>query len=116
MRGWVRAAALAALGAAAALAAAAPAPPTVEIAVSKRGFDPSRVSVRRGEAVRIVVTTRDVEHCFAIDALRIEKRVVPGRPARVDLVPEQAGEFPFYCCLESGSQAEVERGVLVVSE
>ncbi len=112
----MRAAALAALAAQAAPGPAAPAPSTVEIAVSRRGFEPSRVSVRRGEAVRLVVTSRDVEHCFAIDALRVEKRVVPGRPARVDLVPEQAGEIPFHCCLESGSQAEVERGVLVVSE
>jgi heme/copper-type cytochrome/quinol oxidase subunit 2 len=116
MRGAARAVALAGLVAAAAIAAAAPAPPTVEIAVSRRGFEPSRVGVRRGEAVRIVVTSRDVEHCFAVDALRVEKRVVPGRPVRVDLVPEQAGEFPFHCCLESGSQAELERGVLVVSE
>ncbi len=56
------------------------------------------------------------EHCFAIDALRVEKRIVPGRPTRVDLTPERAGVFPFYCCLESGKAAEVERGQLTVSE
>jgi heme/copper-type cytochrome/quinol oxidase subunit 2 len=88
--------------------------PTVEVRVSKRGFEPSRITVRKGETTRLVVSSSDAEHCFAIDALRVEKRVVPGRPTRVDLTPAQAGSFPFYCCLESGRAAE--RGELVVTD
>ena len=89
---------------------------TIEVHVSKRGFEPSRIGVRKGEATRIVLTSSDVEHCFAIDGLRVEKRVVPGRETRLELVPGQAGTFPFYCCLESGKAAEVERGELTVAE
>ncbi len=56
--------------------------------VSRRGFDPSTLQGRRGELLRIEVSAADdAEHCFALDALRIEKRVVTGRPTRVDLVP-----------------------------
>jgi heme/copper-type cytochrome/quinol oxidase subunit 2 len=90
--------------------------PTVEVRVSKRGFEPSRITVRKGETTRLVVSSSDAEHCFAIDALRVEKHVVPGRPTRLDLIPSQAGAFPFYCCLESGRAAEVERGELVVTD
>jgi len=95
---------------------AAPAGPEVAVRVSKQGFQPSRITVRRGETTRLVLSTSEGEHCFAIEALRVEKRVVPGRPTRLDLTPGQAGVFPFYCCLESGEAARVERGELTVTE
>jgi len=90
--------------------------PTVEVKISRSGFEPSRIVLRRGEAVRLVISNGDGEHCFAIDALRIEKRVRSGRQTRLDLTPDRAGTFVFYCCLESGKQAERERGELVVTE
>ena len=98
------------------LAGAAPAGPEVAVRVSRQGFEPSRIAVRRGESIRLVLSSAGGEHCFAIDALRVEKRVVPGRPTRLDLTPGQAGVFPFYCCLESGEAANVERGELTVTE
>ena len=97
-------------------AAAAAAAPSVEVRASRRGFEPSRITLRRGETTRLVLSSADGEHCFAIDALRIEKRIVTGRPTQLDLTPERAGVFPFYCCLESGKGAEVERGELTVTE
>jgi heme/copper-type cytochrome/quinol oxidase subunit 2 len=72
--------------------------------------------LRKGETARFVLSSADVEHCFAIDALRIEKRIVPGRPTRFDLTPDRTGVFPFYCCLESGAAAERERGEIEVVE
>jgi len=102
--GWVLAAAVAAANG------------PIEVTASKRGFAPSRLTVRKGEATRIVLSTSDVEHCFAIDALRIEKRIVPGRTTLLELTPARAGTFPFYCCLESGEAAKVQRGELVVVE
>lgn len=88
----------------------------IEIRVSKSGFVPSHVTVRKGETTRFVLSSSDVEHCFAIDALRVEKRIVPGRPTRLELTPGQAGSFRFYCCLESGAEAEAQRGELTVAE
>jgi heme/copper-type cytochrome/quinol oxidase subunit 2 len=109
-----------ALALAATVGAVAAAAPTrgarVEVKASKRGFEPSRLTLRRGESVSIVLSSADAEHCFAIDALRIEKRIVPGRTTTFDLVPDRAGVFPFYCCLESGEAAAVERGQLTVTE
>ena len=100
-----------------ALAGAAPAAgPGVEVKVSRRGFEPSRIAVRRGETAHITLTSADGEHCFAIDALRIEKRVASGHPTRLELTPERAGTLAFYCCLETGAQAEKEKGEIVVSE
>ena len=105
-----------ALASAAALSLAAPAGPSVDVKVSRRGFVPPRIVLRRGEATRLSLSSEDGEHCFAVDGLRIEKRIEPGRVTRFELSAERAGTFPFYCCLETGKQVEQERGELVVSE
>jgi len=89
---------------------------TVDIVVSERGFEPRVINVHKGEPVRLRLTSADREHCFAVDALRIEKRIVPGRATVVELTPERAGTFPFQCCVESGAAAEKEHGRLVVVE
>ena len=109
--------ALAVVATVGAVAAAAPARGArVEVKASTRGFEPSQLTLRRGESVTIALSSADSEHCFAIDALRIEKRIVPGRTTTFDLAPDRAGVFPFYCCLESGEAAAVERGQLTVTE
>ena len=102
--------------AALATAAAAPAGPTVEVKVSRSGYEPARIVVRRGETARLLIAATDAEPCFAIDALRVEKRVRRGEVTRLELTPERAGGFPFYCCLETGEAAAVERGQLTVTE
>ena len=99
--------------------AAGPAPPpdrTRDVSASRSGFAPSVLQARKGETIHVRLTSRDQEHCFAVDAFRVEKRIVPGRTTTVDITPDRAGTFPYYCCLESGSAAEAERGRLVVAE
>lgn len=89
---------------------------TIEVVASSDGFRPKVVNVRKGDAVRLSLVSADGDHCFALDAWRIEKRVRAGKATVVDLVPEKAGTFPFYCCLETGTAAEKEHGRLVVTE
>src|SRR5262249_42781093 len=89
---------------------------TIELAVSHAGFAPGTIEARKGEPPHLHRESRDDEHCFAMEAFRIEKRVVPGRTTAVDVTPDRIGTFPFYCCLESGKAAETERGALVVGE
>jgi heme/copper-type cytochrome/quinol oxidase subunit 2 len=88
----------------------------IEIIASKEGFSPSTLRLKRGETVRLELTTADGEHCFAIDALRVEKRIVPGRPTRLELTPDRAGVFHYYCCLEPPDVATTQRGRLDVTE
>ena len=87
---------------------------SIEVVASRQGFQPRVVNVRKGQPVRLLLTTTDTEHCFALDALRVEKRIVPGKATVLDLTPDREGTFPFYCCLESGDAADVENGRLVI--
>jgi heme/copper-type cytochrome/quinol oxidase subunit 2 len=97
---------------AAVLLAAAEEP--VEIVVSRAGFKPKVVNLRKGEPARLLLKSEDDEHCFALDALRIEKRILAGKTTTVDIVPDRAGSFPFYCCLEP--ENETLKGKLLISE
>ena len=98
-------------------ARAAPAPDqTVAVVISRDGIQPREIAVRKGETVRLTLKSGDGEHCFAVDDLRIEKRVLPGRTTTVDVTPDKAGTYPFYCCLETGAVAEKQRGRLIVTE
>ena len=89
-------------------------PGTIEIVVSRSGFNPKLVELRSGDSVSIRLRTEDVEHCFAVDAFRIEKRVVPGRTTTAEFTADRAGEFAFYCCLEPDNAAL--RGRLIVRD
>lgn len=86
----------------------------IAIQASRSGFKPATVTMRKGDVVRLVLTTADGEHCFAVDALRIEKRIVPGKATELDLNVDRPGTLTFYCCLEP--EDERQRGRLVVTE
>jgi len=92
----------------------AAAEPVVAVEVSDAGFKPATLRLRKGDAVRLSLTSTGGEHCFAIDELRVEKRVRPGRVTNLDLTPDRVGRFTYYCCLEPGNTRL--RGRLLISE
>lgn len=88
--------------------------PDVEITATAAGFQPKVVRLRKGESVRLVLRTTEREQCFAVDELRVEKRILPGRDTLLDLTPDRIGSFAFYSCLEPDNASL--RGRLIVSE
>ena len=105
-------------GLAGALLVSLAAPPAgaaeLEVTVSNRGFRPAQIALRKGETLKVLLSSADREHCFALDAFRIEKRVLPGRRTAIEILADRPGTFPFHCCLEPDNEAL--RGRLVVSE
>lgn len=85
---------------------------TVRVSVGSTGFEPKRIAVPLG-TVHFVVTSREGDHCFAIPALDVEKRVRASKPLEVDVTFDRVGEYPFLCCVEPSGTAEV--GALVVA-
>lgn len=96
--------------------AARPDDETLVVKVSRAGFEPASLRLRRGETYRLLLGSDDVEHCFGVAELRVEKRVMPDTETELMLTPERAGRFRIYCCVESGEAAEREVGELVVAD
>jgi heme/copper-type cytochrome/quinol oxidase subunit 2 len=89
----------------------------VEVRVSRRGFEPASLTLRKGETARMVLASGDgVEHCFAVDGLRVEKRIRPGGKTRFDLTPERVGVFAVHCCLDGSGGDHREQAELTVVE
>jgi plastocyanin domain-containing protein len=97
--------AAAALAAAAPLARAAPpkAPQVVKLAVTKDGFVPAEVKVRRGAPVRLVVT-REVERTCATEIvmkdLGVNRPLPLGQPVTIDLGAPKPGEHRYACGMD----------------
>jgi heme/copper-type cytochrome/quinol oxidase subunit 2 len=85
-----------------------------QLVASRNGFRPAVLHLKKGEPARLRLSSADGEHCFAVDALRIEKRIAPGRTTALEFTPDRAGSFPFYCCLEPDN--ERLKGKIVVAE
>jgi heme/copper-type cytochrome/quinol oxidase subunit 2 len=86
--------------------------PPREVVASKSGWRPAVINLKKGEPARLLLKTEDEEHCFAVDELRIEKRIVPGKSTPLELTADRAGNFAFYDCLNP----EGKKGRLAVSE
>jgi heme/copper-type cytochrome/quinol oxidase subunit 2 len=83
-----------------------------EVTATRSGWRPPVLNAKKGEAVNLLLKTEDGQRCFAIDELRIEKRIVPGRATPLEFTPERAGNFAYYDCLDP----DARRGRLAVSE
>jgi cytochrome c oxidase subunit 2 len=105
------------LGVPLALAAArlaAETPPEVRIGARKFEFNPSKVTVKLGQPVVLVLTSEDRIHGFKMPELGLRTDIVPGQETRVTLTPQRAGSVTFFCDLFCGDGHEDMDGTLIV--
>lgn len=90
----------------------ASAPRTIELTVTKKGFEPNRVKVKKGETVTLEITRKEARTCAT-------EIVVPGYGIDVDLplnervsvtfTPRKTGELTYGCAMD-----QMLGGVLLV--
>lgn len=97
---------------------APPAEPVHEIQMTakKYEFNPSTITVKKGERVRLILTALDKDHGIKIDAFKIDQILKKGSPATVEFTADKAGEFPFECSKFCGFGHGRMKGKLVVEE
>ena len=88
----------------------------IRITVRKFRFIPKRITVQKGQPVKLVVTSADVEHGFAIKELKIKQRIEAKQTKVITFKPEQAGRFRIYCSVYCGDGHDDMAGELVVTE
>ena len=77
-------------------------------------FDPNPIIVNQGERVKIVMTSADVTHGFALPEYNINVPLPAGRPTTIEFVADKPGTFPFLCSVYCGSGHGSMKGTLVV--
>lgn len=88
----------------------------IRVTMRKFRFGPKRITVQKGQPVKLVVTSADVEHGFAIRELKIKERVEAKQTKVITFNPQQTGRFRIYCSVYCGDGHDDMLGELVVTD
>lgn len=105
-----------ALAACAPLLIAAAPERVIHIDAKRFEFTPSALTIPAGEAVVLEVLVSDVVMGFSLPDLKLRVDLIPGRPARLRLPPQPAGELAFMCDVFCGSGHENMTGTITVAD
>lgn len=85
-----------------------------KITAKKWSFNPSVIEVNKGDKVRIIATSIDVSHGFALSEYGINKRLEPNMPTTIEFTADKEGTFTFFCSVFCGEGHGGMNGKLVV--
>jgi len=72
-------------------------PRVIEITAKRFAFSPNQITIKKGETVKLRITSEDVIHGFFMRALKIDEDIQPGTPTEITLTPQSAGTFLTIC-------------------
>ena len=85
-----------------------------KITANNFAFSPSTITVKKGDKVKLTVTSTDVDHGIAIKEYDINTKVNKGKTETIEFTADKAGEFEFYCSVFCGSGHKNMKGKLIV--
>jgi cytochrome c oxidase subunit II len=72
-------------------------PRAIAITAKRFEFVPSTITLKKGETVKLVVTSEDVTHGLFLRPLKIDTDLVPGETQQITVTPQSAGTFTAIC-------------------
>jgi cytochrome c oxidase subunit 2 len=69
----------------------------IVITAKRFEFVPSTITLKKGETVKLVVTSEDVTHGLFIRPLKIDTDLTPGKTEELSVTPQTAGTFTAIC-------------------
>jgi plastocyanin domain-containing protein len=75
-------------------------PRTVGLSVTEKGFEPTNITVKKGEPLHLVVTRKTDHTCATsidIKDVGIKKDLPLNQPVAIDFTPEKTGEIRYVC-------------------
>ena len=91
-------------------------PTEIHVTARQFEFEPKIITVQQGKPVRLLITSADSHHGFAIDELGVDREIKPNATTVVEFTPTKIGRFPFSCSVYCGSGHEKMTGELVVTD
>jgi len=72
--------------------------PRVIVITAKRfEFSPKKITLKKGETVRLQLKSEDVTHGLFVRPLGIDKDITPGETTEVTVTPQVAGRYRAIC-------------------
>lgn len=88
----------------------------IQVSARKYEFNPSVITVKKGERVKLVITALDRDHGFKLEAFRIDQKLNKGAATTIEFRAEKVGTFQFKCSTFCGLGHRRMKGRLVVEE
>lgn len=86
----------------------------IKVIAKRYEFIPSIIEVKANVPVRLILTSEDVTHGFAIKEFGIDKQVELGKETIVEFTPDKTGAFDIRCNVFCGVGHGGMRGQLIV--
>jgi cytochrome c oxidase subunit II len=78
-------------------------PHKVEIVAHRFEFEPSEITLKKGEPVILVLTSKDVTHGLKLDAFNQVVKANKGQSSQVEFTPNEVGTFTAQCAVFCGA-------------
>ncbi len=72
-------------------------PKVINITAKRFEFSPNQITLKKGEPVKLLLTSSDVTHGFFLKPLKIDEIIEPGKTTEVNLTPQTAGTYLLIC-------------------
>jgi cytochrome c oxidase subunit II len=79
------------------------APRRIEVTAKRFTFQPGEITLKKGEPVLLVLTSKDVAHGVRFRELNVEVSVRAGATGQVLFTPNKTGNFVGHCSVFCGS-------------
>ena len=86
-----------------------------DVSAKKWSFDPSTITVNKGDTVKLHITSEDVTHGFSLPEFSVSDTLSPGTTTTVEFIASKTGTFSFFCSMFCGSGHGSMRGTLIVT-
>ncbi|MEM2138343.1 MAG: cupredoxin domain-containing protein [Candidatus Anstonellaceae archaeon] len=84
------------------------------ITASRFKFEPSTITVNKGDRVRLTLRNSDVSHGIAISEFNVDLRAGAGETKSIEFLADKEGTFNFFCSIYCGDGHPEMSGKLVV--
>jgi cytochrome c oxidase subunit 2 len=91
-------------------------PRSIDIHAKRFEFVPSTLTLKKGETVRLRVTSDDVVHGLFLRDLKLDTDLEPGQTQELTVTPEKVGRFTAICHHFCGAQHGNMKLTVVVEE
>ena len=78
-------------------------PKRIEIKAKRFSYEPSELTLKKGEPVTLVLTSEDVPHGVRFRELNVDLRAKKGESSEVQFAPDKTGEFKGHCSTFCGA-------------
>jgi len=71
--------------------------PVVEITAKRFAFSPEKITLKKGQTVKLRIHSEDVTHGFFLRPFKLDEEIPAGQTIEVTVTPQTAGTFMPIC-------------------